>query len=88
MDQNEAARKFIATRGKGGSLQRLGPGTYQLVSKRFDQDTGVELSPVVISMDPKGVQLQLGTAAAKRDEAQAEVDALQSLLDRMAALDE
>lgn len=52
--------RFKELKEKGGaSLQKLGPKTYQIVSKRYDASTGEELEPELQAVNIEGIDNSL-----------------------------
>lgn len=50
-------RRYAELKEKGSiTLQRLGPGTFQLIIKNFDPSTGKELSPTLETISRSGLK--------------------------------
>jgi hypothetical protein len=69
------------------TLAKVGFETYQMVAKRFDNATGQETYPELVTLNRKNVQEAQDAAAKALDEAQKRVVGVAALVKDLDALD-
>lgn len=80
--------RYKELKDKGGAtLQRLGPDTFQIIVRNYEQNLGDELPPELVPVNAGGVDQSIQILQERLTGVQKELDALQALKDEMTALD-